>query len=661
MNNKKLKTLPSSPWIYQFIDKNNKIIYIWKSVNLKARVNSYFNGKAKLNFAKKKMVEQVADIKTIITNNETESLILENTLIKKHQPKYNILLKDDKNHLYIKITDESIPRILKSRRKTKSWTYFWPYVSTNSVNNILKFIRKIFTYRSCNIVFANTSEQKIAVTPFSWEGEKKIAELMPVMKDRGITIKSTNGLKIPCIDYYIKRCSWPCLLEQDKIDEYLKSIEKIKNFLKWNIGQIIENLEKDMKQFAQKLEFEKAKEVKNIIDSIKSIWEHQIVRDLVEWHYDVINYLERYEKKYIGHIKIRNSKIEWLFNYEIKTKLEENIDDILKTFIERLYAENIEKNKKVIFLISKDIKIKNEEIKNITEIPKIWAKTELLKLCYKNVYEYAYKKHINSLSTKWFTKKTMQNLLEKLWYKQINKTITFECNDISHLSWTHTVASRSVIENWKTANSKYRKFKIKTLESLEIDDFKSLREIIERRLKEIIKLWNLPDLIIIDWWKWQLSSVNKIIQNYQKDFEMLKEIQVCSIAKKEEEIFIVENIIHPWIPSFHTKGRGNDNLEKNINNEFKKIILEKDSLELKLIQKLRDEAHRFAIEFNRSKRIKSMKKNILEDLPWFGPVTRKKVLKEFGSVNNLLEAKKEVLEKILTKSQIETLENHCLI
>lgn len=619
-----IKKISKLPWIYQFFDKDSKIIYIWKSVNLKSRVSSYFNDKNKLNFAKKQMVKQIVDIKTIITNNETESLILENTLIKKYKPKYNILLKDDKNHLYVKITNEAIPRIIKTRIKTqgelswkdnrgypgvKSWKYFWPYISTGYVNNILRFLKKSINYRSCNIIF--------------WKENNKVI------------IKKTNWVKIPCIDYYIKTCSWPCLLEDEKTQKYIKDIEKIKDFLKWDFKETTKKLEEDMKIEAKKLNFEKAKEIKDLIESINSLSESQIVRDLVNWDYDIINYIEKYNKTYIWHIEIKDGKIVWFFSYEIKSKLKETIDEKLKIFIERKKVENIHKWIKGTFVIPTKIEIEDTKI----EVPEIWAKLDLLKLCYKNIYNHAYKKHLDSLSTKWFSKKTMEDLLDIVWYKKINKSLIFECNDISHLSWAHTVASRSVIENWKTNSNKYRKFRIKTLEDYKIDDFASLKEIIERRLNEILKTSIVPDLIIIDWWKGQLSSTIKILnifkENNPEHIEILNKIQIISIAKKEEELFL------PW--------------------EKESIILKKDSNKLRLVQKLRDEAHRFAIDFNRKSRIKSMKRNILESLPWFWPITRKKILRSFWSVEKLSDVNKVELAKILNKNQIETLEDHGII
>lgn len=609
-----LKNLPKSPGIYQFFNDEWKIIYIWKSVNLFSRVNSYFNWKSKLNFAKQKMVEAIFDIKTILTNNETESLILETTLIKKHEPKYNILMKDGKNHTYIKITSDFIPSIIKTRQKWASWMYFWPYTSTNYVNNILKLSKKIFGYRSCDLHFKKEK---------TWE----------------ITISNIWNTKIPCMDFYIKRCSWPCLKENSKIVEYKEKIEQISHFLKWNTSRIKLELEAEMKQKASELKFEEAWKLKQDLESLKTLEENQIVRDWVNWDFNIVNFIEKFEKFYIWMIEIRNSKITWFYNFEIKNNLEEEKEILLKTFIENNFAKNIEE--KSIYIIPFGIEFEIDEIK--TEIPKIWNKKELLDLCYKNIYEYAYKSHLDSLSTKWFSKQTMINLLQILWYEQINKSIIFECNDISHISWNHTVASRSIIENGKSNTAKYKKYKIKTLEEQKINDFDSMKEVITRRLKEIQKTKILPDLIIIDGWKWQLSSVVEIFNKFKLETDsetisLLEKLQIVSIAKREEELFII-----------------------NKENEFERILLEKEANELKLVQKIRDEAHRFAITFNRDSRIKAMKKNILESLPWFGPKTRSKLLKKYWNVEALKWIDIEELKEILNKSQIETLENHSII
>jgi len=229
---------------------------------------------------------------------------------------------------------------------------------------------------------------------------------------------------------------------------------------------------------------------------------------------------------------------------------------------------------------------------------------DLLKLCYKNIYEYAHKKYMG---------------------------LVFECNDISHLSGTHTVASRSVIEDGKKNPKKYKKFRVKTLDQWKIDDFWSMEEIMIRRIAELQKIWNYPDLIVIDGWKWQLWAVMKILEN--SDLEVYP--QIVSIAKREEELFL------PWEPE--------------------PILLEKESNELRLLQALRDEAHRFAISFNRDSRSKSIRKNLLEAIPGIGPKTRKKILTKYGSVNNLKDIGIWELKEYLWVSVVENLENHWII
>ena len=611
-----LKNIPKLPWVYQFFDKKWKIIYIWKSVNLHSRVSSYFNGKSKLNFAKKKMVDQIFQAEFIVTNTWVESLLLETNLIKKHKPKYNILMKDDKSHTYIKITEDVIPKVIKTRIKNNSWVYFGPYISTNYVNNIIKISKKIYGHRSCNIIFEEENN--------------------PLKNAYNINIKSANGSKIPCIDYYIKRCSWPCLLTNQSIWEYFASIENIKKFLNWKYENVIEDLTLKMKNYAAKLQFEEAWKLKADVESISILKQNQLISNDISKDSDIINIIEKYNKFFVSKIEVRAQKIMWIFNYEIDSKIEE-LNEVLEFFIENNYSEN---DKKLELLLPFQVWIENEILKNLKlniSTPQIWEKNDLLTLAYKNAFEFGYKKHLESLSVKWFTKKDMTELLKILGYSQINKEITFECNDISHISGNHTVASRSVIVNWKTDNSKYRKYKIKSLWKWEINDFWSLKEVIERRLEEIIKLKNIPDLIIIDGWIGQLSSVMEVVNNFKSshpDFnEILGKLQFCSLAKKEEEIFL------PWSSD--------------------SILIDKDSNILRLIQKIRDEAHRFAITFNRDSRIKASKKNILEEIPGIWPKTRAKILKVYWSVWDIKNDEK--LKEILSKNQIEALEDHGII
>jgi len=591
-----LRKLPNSPGIYQFFNKSWKIIYIWKSVNLKSRVNSYFNGKSKLNFAKQKMVDLIENIEIIVTENETESLILETNLIKENLPKYNILMKDGKNHNYIKITKEDFPKIIRTRVKIWQWEFYGPYISSNDIDNVLKVLKKVFWY-------------------WVWDNN---------------FFKRENSYNLD--KYLFKSWNTSDSLNQEK-KEYNSILDKIRLFLKWNYKNVTEELMEKMLEYANNHEFERADIIKKQIESINIINERQVVREWVLWDFDIINYIQKFDKTYIWKIEIRNSRVLWFYPFEIENILEEDIETLLENFIKNNYLNSIlsdPESKKPIVITTKPLELKEDIFNKIRiENPKKWSKVDLLKMCYKNTYEYAYKKHLNSLSTKWFSKSTMQNLLKILWYNEINKSIIFECNDISHISWNHTVASRSIIENWKSDSSKYKKFKIKTLEEQKIDDFNSMREVMTRRIKEVEKLNNIPDLIIIDWWKWQLSSVVEILEKNNLD------IQVVWIAKREEELFLPH--------------------------KSESIILDKESNELRMVQKIRDEAHRFAITFNRDSRIKSMKKNILESLPWFWPKTRTKILKKYWSIENLKNIKKEELLNDLNKNQIETLEDHGIL
>lgn len=529
--------------------------------------------------------------------------MLEATLIKKHQPKYNILLKDGKDHTYIKITNEAIPRVFKTRIKTKSWYYFWPYLSTQYVNNLLKIAKKVFWYRSCKLIFGYEKDE--------------------------LTLKNRN-IKIPCIDYYIWRCSAPCLLEKEAIDKYHEDIQDIKNFLKGDYKDILKDLELKMRESAAKLDFEKAQSLKLDIESIQTLSSNQIIRDGVDGDCDVLNYIEKYDKTYLWKIEIIESKINWFYAYEIENKLWEDLNEIFIQYIYRNYSEYIGAKKKKQLIISDKLDIWNIDFVKV-EYSKIWTKSDLIKLCYKNLYEYAYKKHLASLSTKNFTKQNMKNLLTTLWYTYWDKEIVFECNDISHISGNHTVASRSVIENGKLNKSKYRKLRIKTLEDQKIDDFWSMREVMERRCRELKELKNYPDLLIIDGWKWQLSAVCEIIKKH----ELESDIQIVSLAKKEEELFL-PGLSEP-------------------------ITLKKDSSELRMVQKIRDEAHRFAITFNRDSRIKAMKKNILEWIDGIWPKTRKKIIKHYGNVSNLKWVEKKELQKLLPSNVVEALDDHGLL
>ena len=389
---------------------------------------------------------------------------------------------------------------------------------------------------------------------------------------------------------------------------------------------------------AERLEFEEAQKCKETLTALNDLESYQVVQTEVRGNYVAVQFLEKYDSLFAWVSIIEDSKLISYESYEFEhSEMEDRAwlkQALFEEILVRLYASY--PHTKFRFLLSE---ASNPEIIPLEyEIPEIWAKYDVMKLCYKNIYEFAQKKHLASLSTKAFSKQTMRNILSLLWYSEINPHIVFECNDISHLSGTHTVASRSVIEDGKKNPSKYKKFRLKTLEEGKIDDFESMREIITRRLKEIIKIWNTPDLIIIDGGKGQLSAVMEVVENFKEQLKAdaeIPQLQIVSIAKREEELFL------PWA--------------KN------PIILDKDSAELRLIQAIRDEAHRFAITFNRDSRNKQMRQSLLEAIPGIGPKTRKKILKLYGSINNLKKQDRQELEKHLWKHITEILDAHGLV
>ena len=600
-----LKTLPYSPGIYQFFNYSWDIIYIWKAKVLKNRVKSYFNGTTKLNFAKKKMLDEIVDIKYIMTESEMEALLLENNLVKKHQPRYNVLLKDDKNFLYIKVTDDKYPKVIRTRIPPhSSWKlggkYFWPYLSGYSVFHILKLLKKIFWYGVGKQHFFRQT-QSYTLDPYIFEGN---------------------------IDASEDEIYW----------RYQEKIAEIKKFLWGETGKLREDIHTKMLTHAEKLQFEEAQKCKEILTALSDLEGYQVVQTEVRGNYIALQFLEKYDSLFAWVIIIEDSKLVSYESYEFEHSEMEELTKLKQTLLEEILVKLYESypDSKFRFLFSETTKLDNIPLEY--EIPDIWPKYDVMKLCYKNIYEFAQKKHLASLSTKNFTKQTMRNILSLLWYSEINPHIVFECNDISHLSGSHTVASRSVIEDGKKNPSKYKKFRLKTLGEWTIDDFESMREIITRRLREIVKVWNTPDLIIIDGWKGQLSAVMQVVEGFldtlQEDITPPK-LQIVSLAKREEELFL------PWVKD--------------------PIVLNKDSAELRLIQSIRDEAHRFAITFNRDSRNKQMKQSILEAIPGIGPKTRKKILKLYGSLKGLKNHERADIENNLWKHITEILDIHGLL
>ncbi len=545
-----VKLMPKLPGCYQYFDSSGEIIYIGKAKNLYNRVNSYFTGKkdsAKLQV----MVPQIVKIECIVVNSEIEALILENELIKKHKPKYNILLKDDKKFPYFLITKEDYPRILIVRKANKNsikGKYYGPYTDSRAMRATLEVIGKIFPLKKCKT---------------------------PKYKNR------------PCLYYDIGQCLAPC---QNKVtsEEYKNLIKNAEMFLSGKRNELIKELKKQMKKASDNCEFEKALLYRNSIQDIEKTMEKQnVVIKSSSSNYDYIGLANSSDLICISILQIRQGRLINKKDFSFSQFLSDgkDTDEIISSAIREYYImlNDEELPSKIILktgfkesdLYKKWLSLRlNKEVNIISATTK--TDKDILEIAEKNA-----KFNIEQLKLKELSK--IQNdynevgsyLQEKLNLKVFPHTI--ECYDISHIQGTNTVASGVYFENGQPKKSQYRKYKLRTIEKGEVDDFKSMREILSRRFKRIkngdIKA---PDLIIIDGGKGQLSSVVRIM----KEFDL--KLNIVSLAKREEEVFLP--------------------------NKKEPVIFAKNSPALHLFQRIRDEAHRFAITFHRNLRSKSMLK-----------------------------------------------------
>ena len=517
--------IPKKTGCYLFKDKKNNIIYVGKAKNLRSRVRSYFNNSAK-RIKTKKLVEKIDDIDYMITPSEVEALLLEQNLIKKHKPRYNVLLKDSKKYPYLVLTKEDFPRLIVTRRKNLKGEYFGPYTVNDLRNNIVRLLRKRFFIRTCR-----------------------------------------TFPKRPCLRYQIEICQAPCVGKVSK-KEYKKNISKVRDFLKkGDTSIIIQKLKNEMKKYSDNKKYEKAKTKKEQIDAIKEIENKQIIEQKKKSFQDVINYIEKDEKVTIMVFYVRNGILTGKDKYTIDAT-----DNFLEEFIKTYYSE-----KQIPKTIIIPTELKDESIINYLEKkagrkvnlvkPKRGLKKGLLELAKKNITE-KYKKEYKQLI----------QLKEKLNLKEEPDII--ECFDISHNQGSQMVASMVRFKKGKPDKKNYRRFKIRTVKG--IDDFRAIKEVVMRRYKRLIKEdRKLPNLILIDGGKIQLDFALKALNKLNLD------IKTISIAKKEEEIFI-----HPKKDSI------------NINN--------KEPM-MKLLIKIRDEAHRFGINYHRLRRSKSLKDELKKD------------------------------------------------
>jgi excinuclease ABC subunit C len=578
-----ISNCPNKPGVYKFLDKNNNVLYVGKAKNLKKRLSSYFvndkNKSAKLNILLKKLNK----IEYIVTKTENDAFLLENNLIKSLQPKYNVLLKDDKTYPWIKITNEEFPRIIKTRIYTDDKSkYYGPYSSLSILYTLLELSQKLFNIRTCKL---NLTDENIKKNKYK-----------------------------PCLEYHIGNCKAPCIGKVSK-DEYKKMINFAEKILKGEIKTVKEYLYNKMHEHASKLEFEIANEYKQKLNKIEEYQAKSVVVNPKFKDIDVFAFKRKEKYFFINYLKINNGSIIQSHNLILEPQLEESDYDLLILGIKHI-RETFKSEAKNIICPIEITNIPGEKVNIIN--PKSGDFYKLLQMANYNVNEYAHHYIMNKLKADYGNVNTQ--LLEKVKNDLLLKElpVRIECFDISHHAGEFIVASCVVFINGKPSKKDYRHFKIKSIDFP--DDFSAMREVTYRRYYRLLtEKAPLPHLIIIDGGKGQLSAALSSL----KELDLNNKIEIISIAKKLEDIY-----------------KPDDNLPLYIN---------KNSETLKLIQRIRDEAHRFAITFHRHIKLNKSFTSVLDEIKGIGEKTKKKLINNYQSIEEISKADLESLESIIGK------------
>lgn len=581
-----LFALPEEPGVYQFFDESETIIYVGKAKRLKRRVASYFNkvhDNAKTNI----MVRKIANIRHIVVESEQDALLLENNLIKKHQPRYNVLLKDDKSFPWICVKKEPFPRVFVTRNLLKDGSeYFGPYTSVKMVRALMDMIKALFQLRTCNL---NLAQENI------FAGKYKV-----------------------CLEYHIGNCKAPCIGKEQK-EEYDAKILAIRNILKGNIKTVTDHLKNKIQELAENYEFEEAHIIKEKLELLKKYQSKSTIVNPSINNIDVYSILEDEESAYVNFLKVVNGAIIQAHTIEMKKRIEESLQDLLLMAITDIRQKIFSTAKEI--LVPFEIELPIEGVKWI--VPQRGDKKKLLDLSLRNVKYYRLEKlkKSNQSQKQSHADRIMERMKNDLRLQVLPTHI--ECFDNSNIQGTNPVASCVVFRNGKPYKKDYRHFNIKTV--VGANDFASMEEIIYRRYRRLVEEdKSLPQLIVIDGGKGQLGAA----LNSLDKLDLRGKIAVVGIAKRLEEIYF------PGDPY--------------------PLYLDKNSESLKIIQHLRNEAHRFGITFHRQKRSKNFITSELDQIEGIGPKSIQKLIQTFKSVENIKKASLEDLEKQVGKSKAIT-------
>lgn len=577
-----IKTLPNLPGIYKYFDEHNELIYVGKAKQIRKRVSSYFT-KTFTGYKTHELVKRIERIEFTIVNNEKDAFLLENALIKEHQPKYNINLKDDKTYPYIVIKNEPFPRIFLTRTKIKDGSeYIGPFTSVGKVRELLQFIKEFIPLRTCklNLTDQNIQKQKFKV----------------------------------CLEYHLGNCKGPCEGLQSKAD-YEEGLRQVKQMLRGDLGPVIQRYKEEMQFYVEKLQFEKAAHIKQKLDDLESYKARSAVVSKSIGDVDVFSILREKGTAYINYLMVQNGTVVQTHNMALQPKLEETDEEIL--FLAIIELRNKFNSNAPEIVIPMPIEVAEDSF--VVTVPKAGDKKKLLELSEKNVNYFLSdlkRKKMLHLEEKTANEadQVLKQLQTDLHLPQL--PVQIECFDNSNFQGSFPVAAMVYFRNGKPDKNEYRRFNIKTVEG--INDFASMKEIVSRRYKRLLaEEKSLPQLIIIDGGKGQLSAAIEALQ----ETGMMGKATVVGLAKNEEEIFYPgdqESIKLPW-----------------------------DSESLKLIRRIRDEVHRFGITFHRNQRSRGTFANELESIKGIGKETATTLLKKFKSVKKIKEANREALEAVV--------------
>ncbi len=585
--------LPTSPGCYQYLDKEGVIIYVGKAKNLKNRISSYFL--KTVNSRKTQiLVSKIEDIKYIVVESDEDALLLENNLIKRHKPKYNILLKDDKTYPSVCVTKEQFPRVFKTRNIiSKHGTYYGPYSHQGTLNNVLGLIDKMYKVRKCRLAL---TEENIK------EGKFKT-----------------------CLEYHIKKCEAPCIGLQ-KREDYQKQIEEIKEILKGNTKELCKKMLKQMEELSMEMKFEEANEVKKKYLIAQEFVERSQVVTNYDYDIDVFSIYDEENCAYINFLHVTNGCINQAFTFEFKKRVEESTEDILALGIVEMRERYKSKAKEIVVPFPLNVEMNNVEF----VVPQRGEKKHLLDLSMANVRQYRFDKmrQAERLNPEQRATNLMKELQRKLGLKKLPMHI--ECFDNSNISGTDAVAGCVVFKKAKPSKNDYRKYIIKTVAGP--DDYASMAEVVYRRYSRMKEEGTpLPDLIITDGGKGQMEVVRKVVED-----ELDLEIPIAGLAKDKHHR--TSELLYGF--PIHTIG------------------IEINSPLFSFLTRIQDEVHRYAITFHREKRSKHQIHSELDDIKGIGQTTKEKLLRHFKSIKKIREATTEELTEIIGTAKAKIIRNH---